>query len=385
MTRNLDHLTYTYKRVGELAIHVDVYPPAKVPGPSTGSTSTKLPAVVYFHGGGLTVGNGKSWFPSWLYKRVAAHGVVFVSTEYQLIPPATGNEILDDIKKLFRFLDETVNRLIQEDWIRESRSGLPFQIDSNALAVAGSSSGGLCAYLAAMHASPRPRAVLSLYGMGGDMLTPQYLSPKTTPFFRGREILEPNEFAEYLYPACKELPAVSDSPLAYHPPTYHIPGYPANPRMLLARLYLQMGTFLDYYTGSHSPSVSASLRAVIYEHTHANERVPPCQNADFKKLPPVIHEAMPASYRHLFPQFGISSTFPPTLLVHGSADTAVLVRESQNLHTLLREAGARVELIVVEGKEHSFDYEPSAEGEFGELGGLFDRALNFLVDVLRSV
>ncbi|KAI0670870.1 alpha/beta-hydrolase [Trametes maxima] len=356
MTSARDHLTYAYKRVDELAIHLNVYPPVLVqePGPLAGLTATKLPAIVYFHGGGLTVGNRESWFPYWLHKRVTEHGMVFLSAEYRLIPPATGSEILDDIRALFQFIDENINQQIQEDWIENIWEQL----------------GGLCAYLAAMHVSPRPKGVLSLYGMGGDMLTPQYLNPKTTPFFRGREILELNDFAEYLYPACKELPAVSDSPLAYHPPTYRIPGYPANPRMLLARLYLQMGTFLDYYTGLHNPSVSASLRAVIHEHTRTNEGAPPCQT-------------MPAGYRYLFPQFGISSTFPPTLLVHGSADTAVLVRESQNLHSLLREVGAPVELVIVEGKEHSFDYEPSAEGEFGKPGGLFDRAVYFLVNALR--
>ncbi|KAI0632357.1 alpha/beta-hydrolase [Trametes polyzona] len=357
--------TFAYKNVDGLPVHVDVYPPA------SRVNQEHHPAVIYFHGGGLTVGNRSSWFPSWLHRRTVEAGMVFLSADYQLIPPATGSELLDDIKDLFRFIESRINQCIQEGWVASSRTGRPFQIDPHRLAVSGSSAGGLCAYLSAIHASPKPRAVLSLYGMGGDMLTPHYLTPKTEPFFRGREILEPSDFAVYLYPACLVLPPTSDSPLAYHPPTYHIPGYPANPRMLLARLYLQMGTFLDYYTGSHEPSLSDALRK-LYDSRARNDQA-------FAKS---LAEAIPVAQRHLFPQIAASGDMPPVLCIHGSADTAVLVRESENLVSILKNAGARAELVVVEDKEHSFDYEATAEGEFGGPEGLFDRAMTFLQEAL---
>lgn len=105
-----------------------------------------------------------------LIGRVARLGMAFISVDYQLIPPAMGHDILHDIKDVFIFLERDVNRLIRERWIPSSRVGRVFQIDSHRLAVSGSSAGGLCAYLAAIHAHPRPKAVLSLYGMGGDML-----------------------------------------------------------------------------------------------------------------------------------------------------------------------------------------------------------------------
>lgn len=99
--------------------------------------------------------------------------MVFISADYRLIPPATGHDILADIKDLFTFLDRDVNNLI-----KGSTGEHTFQIDSNAIAVAGSSAGALCAYLATIHASPRPKVVLSLYGMGGDMLVRPYLDPR---------------------------------------------------------------------------------------------------------------------------------------------------------------------------------------------------------------
>src|ERR1700733_9232550 len=60
--------------------------------------------------------------------------------------------------------------------------------------------------------------------------TPQYLVKKTVPFFRGREILDPADYAEYMYPFPDSLEVISDSPLAYNPPSSPIPGFPANPR-----------------------------------------------------------------------------------------------------------------------------------------------------------
>ncbi len=51
--------TVAYKQVGDLTLYIDVYPPTlKSDGP--------VPAVVYFHGGGMTVGDRASWFPTWL-------------------------------------------------------------------------------------------------------------------------------------------------------------------------------------------------------------------------------------------------------------------------------------------------------------------------------
>ena len=98
--------------------------------------------------------------------------MAFISADYQLLPPATAHEILADILDLFRFLEQHVNHYIsQHHRIHGIQQNWPlFQINVNAIAVSGSSAGGVCAYLAAIHASPKPRAVLSLYGMGGDYL-----------------------------------------------------------------------------------------------------------------------------------------------------------------------------------------------------------------------
>ena len=145
--------------------------------------------------------------------------------------------------------------------------------------------------------------------------------------------------------------------------------------MLLGRLYLQLGTFLDYYTGSHSPSLSATLRQQLPTD-------PLSPSSGTQSTIQALRQSVPDAHLRLFPQFKISSALPPTYLIHGSADTAVLVRESQNLLALLQDASVPAKLVIIEGKEHSFDYEPRAEEEFGYPGGLFDQAVHFLEEIL---
>jgi len=183
--------------------------------------------------------------------------------------------------------------------------------------------------------------------------------PKSEPFLRGREILDPQQFQTFLYPQSSRLVPISDSPRSYYPPDHDTPGYPSNPRMLLGRLFLQLGTYLDYYTGQHDPSLSDCLRSLLTTTTTP------------------VTESIPEEHRRLFPQLGIPPTWPPTCLVHGSSDTAVLVGESRCLHSLLKAANIDVVLWEVPGAEHSFDYNPPVEGV--SYAKLFDDIVDFLV------
>jgi len=197
--------------------------------------------------------------------------------------------------------------------------------------------------------------------------TSQYLAVKSEPFFLGREILDPADFSQFLHPFPADLRPISDSPLAYHPPTSPTPGYPANPRMQLCRLYLQLGAFLDYYTGQHEPSLSARLRNVIDTIQRSDVSVP--------------RAIIPIQHLPLFPQFVATESFPPTFLIHGGADTAVKPQESLTMQKILQELKVEVQLRVVEGKEHSFDYEPVSEEGYVEL---FDEAFEFISKCMRK-
>jgi len=51
-----------------IPLQLDVYLPDSRSGGASGfrDNGVGIPAVVYFHGGGLLVGNRRSWFPDWL-------------------------------------------------------------------------------------------------------------------------------------------------------------------------------------------------------------------------------------------------------------------------------------------------------------------------------
>ena len=88
------------------------------------------------------------------------------------------HDILEDIKDLFRFLENGVDSYLQQHC---TTLGYPqVHVDPGRIGVAGTSAGGLCAYLAARHAKPAPVVVLALYAMGGNFLvsTPPYRSSR---------------------------------------------------------------------------------------------------------------------------------------------------------------------------------------------------------------
>ena len=166
------------------------------------------------------------------------------------------------------------------------------------------------------------------------------------PFDRGREMLDPSDFRQFLHPNTLNLEEIADSPPDYE--ILNMNPYPSNPRMRLSRLYLQMGVFLDYYTGLHCPSLSSRLRQILKAEG----------NVDLPSVP--FTSTNRESYLALFPQYSITSEFPPTFLIHGEYDSAVLLRESQNLRDLLEAANVKNRLVVVKGEEHSFDFRVAA-------------------------
>ena len=50
----------------EIPLHLDVYLPDSHLNGTIGDEGAGVSAIVYFHGGGLLVGDRKSWFPEWL-------------------------------------------------------------------------------------------------------------------------------------------------------------------------------------------------------------------------------------------------------------------------------------------------------------------------------
>lgn len=140
--------------------------------------------------------------------------------------------------------------------------------------------------------------------------------------------------------------------------------------MYLARLYLQLGTYLDYFTGNHVPSLSEVLRSKRRDILEAHKD-------NLVKFQPEEWGGplIPSHHRALFPQLNVTSDWPEVFLIHGTNDYQVHLHESQHFKKILEAVGVEVTLKAVEGKGHSFDYHPGAEVEFSEL---FDEVKEFL-------
>lgn len=194
------------------------------------------------------------------------------------------------------------------------------------------------------------------------------------PFFRGRELLDPETFGEFMFPRSRTLSPVVSSPLSYYGADHPISGYPSNPRMLLARLYLQLGTFIDYYTGEH---LESSISRVLRDRLDAAGEE---EEEDMVEPPDGWTRLIPPIHRPLFPQLNISA-FPPTFFIHGSQDTAVPIQDSYHLHKQLQSNGIESVMKVCPGMEHTFDYEPDAEQMWSDV---FNEAFSFLEGRLSS-
>ena len=58
------------------------------------------------------------------------------------------------------------------------------------------------------------------------------------------------------------------------------------------------------------------------------------------------------------PVYQVTSTYPPTMLIHGTADTTVDYSDSMRMFEALEAAGVPVDIHLYAGQDHIFDREP---------------------------
>lgn len=220
----------------------------------------------------------------------------------------------------YRLAPETKLPEIIEDvqdawrWILEQGTRR-WGIDPGRVAIAGGSAGGYLTLMTGFCLEPRPRALVSFFGYG-DITTPWYSEPDA--FYR-RQPLVPQEEAER---------SVGASVLS-EPPA-------ANQR---GRFYLycrQNGIWPDRVSG----------------HDLRTE---------------------PRWFDRYCPVRNVTAQYPPTLLIHGTADTDVPCAESKNMASRLATAGVPHELLTVSGAGHGL-----TGGKPEDLAHVYQRAVEFV-------
>ncbi|KAF7968617.1 hypothetical protein HWV62_30009 [Athelia sp. TMB] len=325
-------ITLAYHTVDELEVKLDLYLPP--------SASGAIPAIVAFHGGFLTVGDRRPspFIPMWMLDMCHKEGFAFISADYRLLFPGSGFDQIADVQALFAFLANGVN------------AHLPAgnTIDAARLAVAGVSAGGHIARLAALYASPKPVALASFFGMGGDYMTDHIVAIKDTAL--------PFSWAPISEEAVARLG--NPAPIAENPIWFSAQGLQDElGRTALLPWWWKNGSFLDHLVGEDG--WSARLRDLPYEQREA---------------------AIPADVAAPFPQLHIDKDFPPSFIAHGEADTAVLPGESKRTYEQLQKAGVRSELRIIPGA-HGFMVGPAPSPE---AAGVYREGFEFLASELKK-
>ncbi|KAJ5514828.1 Alpha/beta hydrolase fold-3 [Penicillium fimorum] len=306
-------VTHVFKVVDGLSLEIDVLsPPTK---------DENAPVLLHFHGGFLFLGEKTTFPPHWLIDACQKRGWTYATASYRLLPEASGLKILQDAV-------DAVN------WV--------YANISKRVIIAGSSAGGYLALAATAHAAtPRPLALLSIYGMM-DSSSERYIHP-------GRPLVAPVEDEAG---ALKEIEdAMRDDAIDGY-------AFPANPpadrRFGWIRALHQAAQYPDVLTRK------AGLAARI-----AGEGTGVISVED----------------RVLFPvKFGLSKDFPPTVLVHGDADELVGIEQSVAVAGALEGLGVDVAFERAVGQAHGFEAKEAIDLDGDEVVGN-----KTVIDPLRRV
>lgn len=199
----------------------------------------------------------------------------------------------------YRLAPETKLPAIIEDiqdayrWICEQGPRL-FRIDAQKLAVAGASAGGYLTLMSGFCVSPRPRALLSLSGYG-DITSAWYSHP--SPFYLQQAPVSREEAYRSVGTTCVSVPPERDQRFRFY---------------LYCR---QQGIWPKEVTG-HDPGVE------------------------------------PKWFDRYCPVRNVSSKYPPTVLIHGTADTDVPYEESVKMEERLSHSRVEHKFLSVPGGGH---------------------------------
>lgn len=234
---------------------------------------------------------------------------MFISVDHRLICPSTGFDIIEDMKALMTFLADP----------SFSTEHLPegLFLDATRIGVVSLSGGGYAARALALYATPKPRALCMLYGMGGDFVCDHWVAAKgDDALFDTVSPVLRSFIAHFL----DNLVAPSTASTM----TVGKEWFEDDQRRVALFCYLwRTGELLDHVLGE---PVSAMLRVLPVEERAA---------------------AVPERLRPALLETQLDASFPPTFLLHGDADTIVPISQSQKTCTRLRELGVETELEVI--------------------------------------
>jgi acetyl esterase/lipase len=259
------------------------------------------------------------------------HGGALIMGNRANIAPGQRDRYLDAgfvvISIDYRLAPETKLPAIAEDvedafrWVRE-HGGEILGIDPNRVGVVGHSAGGYLTLLAGHRVDPTPQALVAFYGYG-DLVGDWYSKPD--PFYNTFDQVTDAD----AHRAVGEREVVDGS---------------ADPARRDFYLWSRQNGLWPLKVGGRDPRAESDWFAPFC----------PAENVSANGL-----------------------KYPPTLLLHGDADTDVPYGQSVHMARQLAAAGVEHEFITIPGGPHGFDHSPEMESN-SMISDAFDSVIAFL-------
>ncbi|KAI9833472.1 MAG: hypothetical protein M1819_003630 [Sarea resinae] len=297
---------HAYTHIGSHPLTLDLYIPSPPP-------STPQPIILFYHGGFLITGD-RTACPRWLINAALKRKWSFASADYRVLPETTILPILSDIQTAHTYTTQHLPSLH------------PSLVDPSRVIVAGASGGGYLTIVAGTRfTNPRPAALLAIY-------------PMVDPVARAlntRGAMPDIEEADAASAIAEIETRIQQKEVSFGerlPDEDKGEDISSHKRWPYLRFILQEGLYLDYFSGIRG--LAAQIAA----------------DGKDKAIPEELRPAFPFDY-------GITSDFPPAVIVHGTGDRDVDVEESEMLVRKLTALGLaeRVKYFPVKDADHRFD------------------------------
>lgn len=290
--------TYTYKKVGDLAIKADVY---------RSDDDIVRPVVVWIHGGALINGH-RAGISGRVKQWALESGYALVSIDYRLAPETQLPEIIQDLEDAF-------------SWIRSDGPKL-FHIDPTKVAVTGGSAGGYLTLTSGFRVKPRPNVLVAFWGYG-DLVGDWYSKPSPHPRHHRSKLTREEAFAQV------SGPPVSDS-------------------------RDRKGNGGAFYQHCRQHGIWPKEVSGWDPHKEAERFFP------------------------FMPVKNVTKDYPPTAMIHGTADTDVPYEQSVMMAAEFKKHDVRHELLSIPDGEHGL-----GGGDPKLIDDAYTRAFEFADGYLR--
>ncbi|KAJ0421683.1 Alpha/Beta hydrolase protein [Aspergillus carlsbadensis] len=308
-----------------IQIGVDILVPKTLPSPALATR----PVIVRIHGGFLVTGSSlfPGWFSNWILLYAAKVGAIIVSPNYRLLPEVTGRDVLDDMKEFWAWFDAGGPRT---HLVSIGRADIALQQGNEEHLLIGESAGGYLAIQSMLSGYTRPRALITMYPML-DLRSEYYTRAFSKPIVGVANIA--NEVIDRFLSR-----SILSSSLASSSGNERLAAIvtEADPphRLDLALAMVQNGRVLEFLGVKGDAD-------------------------DDPTLFPLERIAQNQSQSQSGSGSGSACTrplFPPTLLMHGSEDTAVPVSGTRKFVSALRDVDPGCDLrVVIRPGDHGFD------------------------------